>query len=343
MIHINKIFLVSILLLITSCSTDNGVAPEPINSLESQIVGKTFWRVIEGSANDPYNYIPHYYGIEFNEDGNIYARYCEDTLLVTEKSTVLNLNGIAYDGSLLSSYVIQDSIIKVEFSDWRFNEKEPYDEEYWSTKVIDYNANISFDEYQGMLVYLDYINVDPNIFSMEDLALSIVVKDIKDNFISLVWVRPASYIMGFDENSNNNFFNEFYYNEADWSLSTPFCSDLEIFSQLSPSIEYVNITSDTIYRLEDSFLEFSYVFSDDIGLNQFRVTIIDDFKDARLSSAPWNYSADYELSGTYTSGNIQIAIPFPDVEIGRYNLEITVQDTKGQESSISKTFYIKDQ
>ena len=49
----NILVYLTALILITSCSSGDGVAPEtePINTLESQIVGKTFWRFIEGNHN----------------------------------------------------------------------------------------------------------------------------------------------------------------------------------------------------------------------------------------------------------------------------------------------------
>ena len=59
----NLLVYLSVLILITSCSSGDGdiVAPEPINTLESQIVGKTFWRFIGGNHNDPsIEYLPHF-------------------------------------------------------------------------------------------------------------------------------------------------------------------------------------------------------------------------------------------------------------------------------------------
>ena len=69
----NLFVYLSAIILITSCSSGDGDAPEPINTIESQIVGKTFWRVLEGiHQSDFVDCIPHYAGLEFNQDGNVY-------------------------------------------------------------------------------------------------------------------------------------------------------------------------------------------------------------------------------------------------------------------------------
>ena len=83
-----------------------------------------------------------------------------------------------------------------------------------------------------------------------------------------------------------------------------------------------------------------YEFSDDTGLNQFRVSILDNFVDARLVSAPWNYEMDYNLSGLSVIDTMQINLPYPDLEPGRYELTITLQDINSEETAQKKSFYI---
>ena len=107
-----------------------------------------------------------------------------------------------------------------------------------------------------------------------------------------------------------------------------------------PTINSFSLDSDTIQKEEGALLKFSYSFSDDSGLNQFRVSVIDDFEDARLFSAPWNYDKDYDLSGTSVSDSLSIGLPYPDLETGRYKLTIIVQDIDGEETAESKTFNI---
>ncbi len=227
-----NIFYLIVVALLSACSSGGGGSDnyEPINSLESQIVGKTFWRSIEGPANDPWGYIPHYYGIEFNKDGYIYTKYCSDSLLVVQdESTILHNNGTAYNNYQLSSYTIKDSLIKVNFAEWEFDEWDPYDEEFWSNHIINMNSDISYDEYQGMLLYSDYINLDIKNSTFEDLTLSIGIKEINDKNIRLVWNRKLWYILGLDYNSQQNFFNSFWYYEAIWNSTKPNCDDYQIF------------------------------------------------------------------------------------------------------------------
>jgi hypothetical protein len=45
----------------------------------------------------------------------------------------------------------------------------------------------------------------------------------------------------------------------------------------APSITSFSLDSTTIQKEEGALLKFSYSFSDDSGLNQFRVSVIDDF------------------------------------------------------------------
>jgi uncharacterized protein (DUF2141 family) len=108
----------------------------------------------------------------------------------------------------------------------------------------------------------------------------------------------------------------------------------------SPVINSITLTSSNIQKADGAFLEFIYEFSDDNGLNQFRVSVLDNFENARLQSAPWNFERDYNLSGTNVNDTLQIALPYPDLEPGRYELTITVQDIDGEETAQNKSFYI---
>ena len=49
---------------------------------------------------------------------------------------------------------------------------------------------------------------------------------------------------------------------------------------------------------------------------------------------------DYNLSGTSVIDTLQIGLPYPDLEPGRYELTITVQDIDGEETSQKNTFYV---
>ena len=108
----------------------------------------------------------------------------------------------------------------------------------------------------------------------------------------------------------------------------------------SPVINSITLTSSNIQKADGAFLEFIYEFSDDNGLNQFRVSVLDNFEDARLQSAPWNFEKDYSLSGTSANDTLQIALPYPDLEPGRYDLTIALQDIDGEETVQTNTFYI---
>ena len=108
----------------------------------------------------------------------------------------------------------------------------------------------------------------------------------------------------------------------------------------APTINSLAIVNTNIQIEDGAVLEFVYEFSDDNGLNQFRASVLDNFVDARLQSAPWNFEKDYNLSGTSVSDTIQIALPYPDLEPGRYELTITVQDIDGLETFQKNTFYI---
>ena len=110
----------------------------------------------------------------------------------------------------------------------------------------------------------------------------------------------------------------------------------------APTIKSIAIVNTNIQIEDGAVLEFVYEFSDDNGLNQFRASVLDNFVDARLQSAPWNFEKDYNLSGTSVSDTIQIALPYPDLEPGRYELTITVQDIDGLETFQKNTFYITE-
>ena len=110
----------------------------------------------------------------------------------------------------------------------------------------------------------------------------------------------------------------------------------------APTINSLTILNTNIQKADGAVLEFIYEFSDDNGLNQFRASVLDNFVDARIQSAPWNYEEDYNLSGTSVIDTLQIVLPYPDLEIGRYELTITIQDIDGEETSQKNTFYITD-
>ena len=110
----------------------------------------------------------------------------------------------------------------------------------------------------------------------------------------------------------------------------------------APTINSLAIENTNIQIEDGAVLEFVYEFSDDNGLNQFRASVLDNFVDARLQSAPWNFEKDYNLSGTSVSDTIQIALPYPDLEPGRYELTITVQDIDGLETFQKNTFYVTE-
>lgn len=109
-----------------------------------------------------------------------------------------------------------------------------------------------------------------------------------------------------------------------------------------PVINSLTLSSSEIQKADGAILEFAYEFSDDNGLNQFRVSVLDNFENARLQSAPWNYEKDFSLSGVSALDTFQIELPFPDLEPGRYELTVTVQDIDGDETAQKKTFYINE-
>tara|TARA_B100000963_G_scaffold145893_1_gene127101 strand:- start:2402 stop:2797 length:396 start_codon:yes stop_codon:yes gene_type:complete len=108
----------------------------------------------------------------------------------------------------------------------------------------------------------------------------------------------------------------------------------------APIINSLIISNNNIQKEKGAMLEFMYEFSDDTGLNQFRVSILDNFVDARLASAPWNYEMDYDLSGLSLVDTMQINLPYPDLEPGRYELTVTLQDIDSEETAQKRSFYI---
>ena len=101
------------------------------------------------------------------------------------------------------------------------------------------------------------------------------------------------------------------------------------------------MTSTNIQIEEGAFLEIIYDFSDDVGLNKFRVTILDNFENARLKSAPWYIdNLDFDISGTSLIDTLQIPIPYEDIEPCEYELTVIVQDIDGNETAQSNTFLV---
>ena len=110
----------------------------------------------------------------------------------------------------------------------------------------------------------------------------------------------------------------------------------------APVIGSLTIQSTTIKKAEDANLTFSYEISDDNGLNRLKIDIIDDFPDARVALAPFNYTETLTISGSSKSETINIPIPFPDTEVGNYELKLSVQDIDGNETSAKRNFEIVD-
>lgn len=107
-----------------------------------------------------------------------------------------------------------------------------------------------------------------------------------------------------------------------------------------PQINNLTILNDSIQKAPGALFQFTVDFSDDNGLSQYRVRIEDDFPNARQQDAPWYFEEDYEINGLSVSENQVIELPYPDVEQGRYRLDVIVQDTDLLESSESQHFFI---
>ena len=109
----------------------------------------------------------------------------------------------------------------------------------------------------------------------------------------------------------------------------------------SPAINSIILTSTNIQIEEGAFLEIIYDFSDDVGLNKFRVTVLDNCENARLKSAPWYIdNLDFDISGTSLIDTLQIPIPYEDIEPCEYELTVIVQDIDGNETAQSNTFFV---
>jgi len=107
-----------------------------------------------------------------------------------------------------------------------------------------------------------------------------------------------------------------------------------------PQINNLTILNDSIQKAPGALFQFTVDFSDDNGLSQYRVRIEDNFKNARQQDAPWYFEEDYEINGLSVSENQVIELPYPDLEQGRYRLDIIVQDIDLGESSENQHFFI---
>ncbi len=107
-----------------------------------------------------------------------------------------------------------------------------------------------------------------------------------------------------------------------------------------PQINNLTILNDSIQKAPGSLFQFTVDFSDDNGLSQYRVRIEDNFPNARQQDAPWYFEEDYEINGLSVSENQVIELPYPDLEQGRYRLDIIVQDIDLGESSENQHFFI---
>ena len=107
-----------------------------------------------------------------------------------------------------------------------------------------------------------------------------------------------------------------------------------------PTIVNLDLVQDSILKEDGAILQLTYAISDDNGLDKFRITILDDFPDARFALAPWFFEEDYDASGTNLSDTITINLPYPDLEVGQYKITFTVADIDQNEKSKDKTFFI---
>ena len=107
-----------------------------------------------------------------------------------------------------------------------------------------------------------------------------------------------------------------------------------------PQINNLTILNDSIQKAPGALFQFTVDFSDDNGLSQYRVRIEDDFPNARQQDAPWYFEEDYEINGLIFSENQVIELPYPDLEQGRYRLDVIVQDNDLGENSENQHFFI---
>ena len=120
------------------------------------------------------------------------------------------------------------------------------------------------------------------------------------------------------------------------------CEDSEV--KVPPVIEELVVESDSIQIEAYMSFSFTYRFTDNTGLSKFKVRIEDEFEGARLSAAPWNLEEEYDLEGLLGEGAKSYGILYdtehPDVEPGRYRLDVIVQDIDLNETSESQYFVI---
>ncbi|MBF90230.1 MAG: hypothetical protein CMP75_00480 [Flavobacteriales bacterium] len=107
-----------------------------------------------------------------------------------------------------------------------------------------------------------------------------------------------------------------------------------------PQIDNLTILNDSIQKAPGAVFQFTVDFSDDNGLSQYRVRVEDDFPNARTQDAPWYFVEGYEINGLSVSESQVIELPYPDLEQGRYRLDVIVQDIDLGESSESQHFFI---
>ena len=111
-------------------------------------------------------------------------------------------------------------------------------------------------------------------------------------------------------------------------------------TSISPQINNIIILNDSIQKAPGALFQFTIDFSDDNGLSKYRVRVEDDFPNARFYDAPWYFEEDYVINGLNVTENHVIELPYPDLEHGRYRLDIIVQDIDLLESSESQYFFI---
>ena len=107
-----------------------------------------------------------------------------------------------------------------------------------------------------------------------------------------------------------------------------------------PQINNLTILNDSIQKSPGALFQFEIYFSDDNGLSKYRVRVEDDFPNARLQDSPWYFEEDYEINGLSAIENQVIELPYPNLEQGRYRLDIIVQDINLLESSETQHFFI---
>jgi hypothetical protein len=107
-----------------------------------------------------------------------------------------------------------------------------------------------------------------------------------------------------------------------------------------PVVVSLNLVQDSIMSEQGAILQLVYSITDDNGLSKFRLTILDDFPDARVALAPWFYERDFDVSGTSASDTVTVNLPYPDLEPGQYKLTFTVADIDDNEKAQEKSLVI---